>query len=65
VCSSDLTVNVPVLVTGRVEVSQRALAQAIIAPERVKKATLDPRVAVRAPADDSDLPTEPYSSGTP
>jgi hypothetical protein len=59
------TVNVPVLVTGRVEVSQRALAQAIIAPERVKKATLDPRVAVRAPADDSDLPTEPYSSGTP
>ena len=58
------TVNVPVLVNGRVEVSQRALAQAIISPDRVKKATLDQRVAVSAPYADDETPTEPYSSGT-
>ena len=58
------TVNVPVLVNGRVEVSQRALAQAIISPDRVKKATLDQRVAVSAPYADDETPPEPYSSGT-
>ena len=58
------TVNVPVLVSGRVEISQRALARAITAPDEVKKAMLDPRVSVTELAESGDTPTEPYSSGT-
>jgi dipeptidyl aminopeptidase/acylaminoacyl peptidase len=58
------TVNVPVLVDGRVEVSQRALARAILSPDQVTKAVLDPAVLIDELAASSRSPTEPYSSGS-
>jgi hypothetical protein len=40
------TYNVPVLIDGPVEVSQRALVRALLQPEQVTQVQLDPRVAV-------------------
>ncbi|MEE2658227.1 MAG: hypothetical protein VX733_06960 [Candidatus Latescibacterota bacterium] len=59
------TYNVPVFVTGPVEVSQRDLARAIYAPSRPLAAQLDARVAaaIRKESDAAEV-TEPYSSGT-
>jgi hypothetical protein len=56
------TVNVPVLVNGRVEVSERALARAITSPDKVTQVLLDPEVVV-SDAVAGATSSEPYSSG--
>ncbi|MDA0336267.1 MAG: hypothetical protein O2782_13965 [bacterium] len=61
------TYNVPVFVTGRVEIDQRDLARAIYAPSKAVTAQLDPRVAAKLATPGSgvtDEPSEPYTSGS-
>jgi hypothetical protein len=58
------TYNVPVFVTGPVQIGERDLARAIYDPEHPLTAQLDPRVAAGLQQDDAEAPAEPYSSGT-
>jgi hypothetical protein len=58
------TFNVPVFITGPVEVGQRALARAIYDSDQVLSAQLDPRVAASLSTGDEEAAVEPYSSGT-
>lgn len=59
------TFNVPVLVDGRVEVGQRALARAITSPDTILRALLDPRVAsTQSAGSRTQMPAEPYSAGS-
>ncbi len=58
------TFNVPVFITGPVEVGQRALARAIYDPDQMLSAQLDPRVAASLSTGDEEAAVEPYSSGT-
>lgn len=53
--------NLPELITGPVEVEARQLARAVYAPDRVLKASLDPRPATPAEADTGSV-REPYSA---
>ena len=58
------TVNVPVLVNGRIEVDQRTLANAITSPREITKVRLDSSVATKEVPPGSSTSTEPYSSGS-
>ena len=58
------TVNVPVLVNGRIEVDQRTLANAITSPREITKVRLDSSVATKEIPPGSNTSTEPYSSGS-
>ncbi len=58
------TYNVPVFITGPVEISERDLAEAIYDPKHALSAQLDPRVAAELGPDLSAAPVEPYSSAT-
>ncbi|MCC7263786.1 MAG: PD40 domain-containing protein [Candidatus Latescibacteria bacterium] len=56
--------NLPVFVTGPVQVSAAQLGRAVFAPEDSLQAQLDPQVQVhKSPG--AGLPAEPYSSGAP
>jgi len=57
------TYNVPVFVTGPVEVGQRALARAIYTPSDPVTARLDPQVQVER-LDLPPTPSDPYSPGS-